>query len=391
MEKHHDLKLSAIVLIFRESGVIMIGVEYKFSGISSLRKRGVDFAHLAVYPSSDTLERLELHERYKLTDRESPVSVDIPVDVFYRLNGSKVTIPFEIQPREIIFAESPVKPVLNEGEFMSLETKSNVSRTGLSVLGFCKQGKYATILNSSDRVMMMVYMKNDASVPYVIDEVPYPFQVVIATPCSDPGSLVKGGIKILTPKKEDITEGVRTKVGGMEGYVFTLSPEMWGMENVPGKKIRWSERKYDAQRLFRKGLIDEMDLGRFPFSLTLSNELIEAGCPAYVFPFRFGSNPMNYVSRLYGKEKKLRYYILKPARNTKVTGNSGIIHKGSKNKTVFENSTRDLEHNITPKKLREFFEVGTDFGFVVPLAMTSQNFKNDSYNGGFNEQEKICV
>ncbi|MFH1237485.1 MAG: hypothetical protein V1648_03725 [Candidatus Aenigmatarchaeota archaeon] len=368
----------------------MIGVGYKCSGISSLRSHGIDFAHLEVYSSSHTLARLDAREGFRLTDGDSPVSVDIPVNVFYRANGSKVRIPFELQPGEIIFAESPVKTVLNDGEYLSLETKSNVARTGLSVLGFCKDGKYATTLGFEDRAMM-VYMKNDASVPYVIDDVPYPFQVVTSVPRSDPERAEAGSIKIYNPEREDITEKAERKMGGMNGYVFTLSPEMWGMESMPGKKIRWSERKYDVKHLFREGLIGDMDLARFPFILTLSNETIEAGCPAYVFPFRTGSVPMDYFSGGHAREKEIRQYILSPAVYRKITGNAGLIQKGSRNKTVFEISAGKRCERDIAEKLKEFLKVDAEFGFMIPLVMKPHNSTENHYNGKSIGQEKICV
>ncbi|MCX6817756.1 MAG: hypothetical protein NTU57_02770 [Candidatus Aenigmarchaeota archaeon] len=353
----------------------------------------LDVSNFLVLPSSATLGKLAVFGNYEITDGKSPVTVDVPVTDFYSRYGDKLKMPFDIEPGQVVTGDTPVNAELNDGEYLCLQTRSRAARMGLNVIGFNRNGIYSLALDRHDMAEMgedgriKVFITNEGSVPCVIDQQPRLLQLMVTQYAQKPTYVKTGDIKLFYEGK-DVTEYHRLRLGNMNGYAFTLSPNFLGMEKQKGAKIRWSEGKQDAEKLMKSGSFSEIVMRpeMFPFNLSASNERVDASRPAYVFEFRLGSGYMGDITEGLVSDYKIGNLFLNLCNDILVTGNSGIIHNGSKNKTVFENSLRRLSGRAR-HKLGKMFSVGDEFAFMMPLSLNGKG--NGEYNGNFKTQDDV--
>jgi hypothetical protein len=342
-----------------------------------------------VYPSSVLLERLPGIEKYP-SAQISPESVDIPLTEF---REHKTRKGWEIASGQWIFAKSPIIPEFRDpNEFICLESKTGAARSFLPTAGFLTQSGFKPYLSPGDAEStggMEVYLMNRSTVPYVLDEVPcYTFQITLSRKRLLPASIMKK-VKILNGDK-DISREVEYDNGEIRGYLLSLSPDIWCMKRVSRGKIRYSHREEDAGKLFVKGKINEIDgeLLKNP-SLTVSREKIKANCPAYVFPLHLHDMLKVYESFIFPGEvtSDIMREVLLENKMTNITGNAGLLHMGSENVTIFENTP---DKRLEPEEIRTLLEPGKPYALVIPLSFT-KDYRTEKYRGNHWNQKGICL
>ncbi len=348
-----------------------------------------------VYPSSVLLERLPGIEGY-LNGDPNPESVDMPITKFYK-GRTEIGRRDEILPHEVFVGHCPIGPIINEGEFLCLETRSNVAKTKLDAYGFAVASntghrEFSPFIWHGDRNDngMYILFANRASVPYVMDKLPCaPFQVSL----SERNFYTIDVMDKVRIKRDgkDVSDDARSGDRELPGYMLTLSPEISFMEKIPGARIRYGTRKEDAERLFREALIDDIgdEYLALP-SLTISNEHIHSDTPAYVFPFHVKDiykHLGNYYSRF--RSEHLEVTFLSRLKST-ITGNSGLHHIGSTGRMVFEN-TPSSDWEIIPARAREYFRVNEPYGLLIPVPLAETGIEVPRYCRPSGHQESICI
>lgn len=362
----------------------------------------LNFRNIAIYSSKEVISILRGIERYDLSDgMVSQASVDLPLEKFYGRNKARLKVPFEIQPEDYVLAESSLTPKITKGKFLCIETKTTEGRTGINVPGFLAGGAYTPLLTKRDRNNIMVYLMNKATVPYVIDDEHItPAQLLMTTTSA---AKAKDRIKFRIGGK-DVTKSVKRSYGSgaLEGYALSLSPDIWCMRDDKDYKIRWSERITDAERLFEKGKIRDFDLLEYPFTLTMSVETIKTKGDgvnyAYVFPFHI-RDPYLANDVVQGKcnsvdvQNAFQGARMCASSGITITGNAGLIHNGSGNTTVFENSVSPAVR-FNRELLRDFFREDSEFALVVQVPLIGEVAPIENFPGHsivHKEQKGICI
>jgi len=377
----------------------MIGVR---RGYVWNHQRYLDIVNFVVCSSSDTLKRLRIHGNYGVMENRASGTIDVPVANFYTLGGTKLGEKVEIQPKEMLIGETPVSAEL-DAESLCSQTRSRGNRTSLATVGFADKNRRCTqALDRFDFVEMggdgrvRVFLRNEGSVPYVMDEVSMPLQL-LTTKYRQRLSTARSGSIALSYEdsdhaSKDVTSARRINVGNLKGYYLTPSTTFWGMEKQQGKKIRWSERVKDAKALFKEGSFEEIVLHpeSFPFFLAKSNEKICPRCLAYVFDFRLGSRQMDALSAGEVNDYELTDWFLELADDIRIAGRSGIINPNSDNITNFEVPAWMLK-NVEAEKLRRMFDPDKRFALVVALPLEGGPENNVEYDGESRGQEDFRI
>jgi len=359
--------------------------------------RDVEIKIQDVFSSYHILDRIpELYD-YASEDSISAESVNIPFKELYDLNGRRLFLPVEIPSGNMVIGKFPFRHYrsnLQKNEFICIETRSRFARVFQVSAGFYTKNKwemhkrfmpYLDVDNIPEDGIY-VYIMNHAEIPFVIDEDPCFISQITISPDTPYHASETGKLKLIS-EGEDVTHKMKVIGSSVEGYVLTLSPEIWFMRTSNGKKIFYSqietEKIITNSDMFEKCDIRDIHPKRLSCpNLTQSNEEIIAGCPAYVFPVHYEHVDGFCMDRTYSDSLK-ELFLFKDGQL--ITGNSGLIHAGSRNRTVFENI---FGYGCDPKSL---FSVDEPYGYVIPLGLVTDKKDVPKYKGKFRTQPGICL
>ncbi len=308
-----------------------------------------------------------------------PASIDVIAERFYNSSGKQLPFPVTLSPKEFVSCESDLEIELTSRVFSCLETKSSVARVGLAAVGFECNGNYEIFLkNYSGRVRAVLANYSPNSV--VVDGPRSFFQLTVSEhSINDEGRYFNTNYLDIMHNGKSTLEESRVVIGNLLGYVLHIASDVWCMGPV-SRKVNFDDRK-NANGLFSRGKLGEVDLENVAFCLTRSREKIFTnGFPAYVFPFHIKdvrAGLHEHMSRLESlKEAFVNVFVKSDGSYLPITANAGLCNPGWYGHLVFENIMAGV------KGVNDYFKPGEPFALLVPMpfAATSRKY-NGSYNG----------
>ncbi len=334
---------------------------------------------------------------YDVSKLLSPEALDLPLTMFYDLNHKLLDFPVRIGPYGAVIGESDLQLDLENWERACLETRSSVARSGYISPGFV--GGTLFFKNSGERIR--IYLVNHTPVTLVIEESTQknPCAPVSVTVSTDMFCMEKGDLKI-----SNYPEGAwkyRRFFPEMPGHTLTLGQDIW-MAKGKEREISYFEIKDRAKELYGKARIDDIDDWSFPYCLAITNEFVAAeGCAGYVVPLHIDdmAHALHRDNSRFLNSRQIKQSFWNGGRsyptNLCVTGNAGLIHLGSNNRTVFEiplkrppkGSSRRPEEEFN-LEMKSRFRIGEPFAYVVPIPILNAD---QEYNGAYKTQTDISI